>query len=57
MASEDRKIYRCAVCGYEYDPAAGDEVGGIAPGTAFGDLPDNYGCPVCGAPRSEFEPV
>jgi flavin reductase (DIM6/NTAB) family NADH-FMN oxidoreductase RutF/rubredoxin len=49
--------YRCVVCGYEYDPAQGDDVGGIAPGTAFEDLPDSWVCPVCGAPKSEFEKV
>lgn len=46
--------YVCDVCGYEYDPAAGDPDGGIAPGTAFEDLPDDWVCPVCGAPKSEF---
>ncbi len=47
--------YRCIVCGYVYDPAVGDEAGGIAPGTAFEDLPDSWVCPICGAPKSEFE--
>ena len=47
--------YKCTVCGYIYDPAAGDPDSGIAPGTAFDDIPDDWTCPVCGAAKSEFE--
>ncbi len=49
--------YVCDVCGYEYDPAQGDPDADIAPGTAFADLPDDWVCPVCGAPKSEFSKV
>lgn len=51
------KKWRCLVCGYEYDPAVGDDLSGIPPGTAFEDLPDDWECPMCGAPKSDFEPV
>lgn len=47
--------YECSVCGYIYDPKRGDPDGGIEPGTAFEDLPDNWVCPVCGAEKSQFE--
>ncbi len=47
----------CAVCGYVYDPAEGDSMNGIAPGTKFEDLPDDWVCPVCGAPKSQFNPA
>lgn len=47
--------YKCEVCGYIYDPEAGDPQHGIAPGTKFEDLPDDWVCPVCGAPKSQFE--
>lgn len=47
----------CSDCDYEYDPAIGDPTQGIAPGTAFDDLPDTWTCPECGAPKSEFYPV
>ena len=47
--------YVCSVCGYVYDPAEGDEENGIAPGTAFGDLPGDWTCPVCGASKDDFE--
>ena len=49
--------YECTVCGYIYDPAAGDPDSGVAPGTAFEDLPDDWVCPVCGAAKSEFGKV
>lgn len=47
--------YVCNVCGYVYDPANGDPDNGIEPGTGFGDLPDDWECPVCGAPKEDFE--
>jgi rubredoxin len=49
------KKYVCGICGYVYDPEKGDSEGGIAPGTAFEDLPDDWTCPVCGAGKDEFE--
>lgn len=47
----------CKVCGYVYNPEEGDPDSGIEPGTAFADLPDDWQCPVCGAAKSDFEPV
>jgi len=49
--------YRCTVCGYIYDPAAGDPANGINPGTAFGNLPDTWVCPECGVGKDSFEPA
>ncbi len=46
--------YECDPCGYIYDPAVGDPDNGIAPGTAFEDLPDDWECPVCGAGKEVF---
>lgn len=46
--------YKCAICGYIFDPAEGDPAGGIEPGTPFSDLPDDYLCPVCSAGKDEF---
>ena len=48
------KKYVCEVCGYIYDPAEGDEDSGIASGTAFEDLPEDWVCPLCGAEKSDF---
>jgi flavin reductase (DIM6/NTAB) family NADH-FMN oxidoreductase RutF/rubredoxin len=47
--------YKCKICGYIYDPAKGDPDGGIRPGTSFEELPDTWTCPICNAPKSEFE--
>jgi rubredoxin len=49
--------YRCSVCGYIYDPQKGDPDGGIDPGTAFKDIPDDWVCPVCGVGKDKFEPI
>jgi rubredoxin len=49
--------YECVVCGYVYDPAAGDPDNGIAPGTAFEDIPDDWVCPECGAGKEDFSAV
>ena len=49
--------YICTVCSYIYDPAVGDPDGGIAPGTAFEDIPEDWVCPLCGVGKEDFEPV
>ena len=49
--------YKCTVCGYIYDPGAGDPDGGIKPGTPFEKLPDDWVCPVCGASKDQFEKI
>jgi rubredoxin len=46
--------YECTICGYIYDPEVGDPEHGIKPGTAFENLPDDWVCPVCGAPKEQF---
>ena len=47
--------WTCVVCGYVYDAAVGDPDSGIAPGTKFEDLPDDWVCPVCGVSKDQFE--
>ena len=49
--------YKCDVCGYVYDPSAGDPMSDVPPGTSFEDLPGNWVCPVCGATKDEFSPT
>lgn len=51
------KSYECGICGYIYDPSIGDPDAGIEPGTPFEELPDDWECPVCGAPKEEFRPI
>ena len=48
--------YLCNVCGYVYDPAAGDPAHGVVPGTAFEALPDDWVCTECGVGKSDFSP-
>lgn len=48
--------YVCGPCGYIYDPEVGDPDNGVAPGTAFEDLPEDWTCPVCFAEKEEFAP-
>ncbi|NOX45175.1 MAG: rubredoxin [Caldiserica bacterium] len=49
--------WECTVCGWIYDPEAGDPSQGVEPGTPFEDLPESWVCPECGAPKSMFEKV
>lgn len=49
------KKYVCKLCGYVYDESFGEPDNGIAPGTKFEELPDDYECPLCGAGKEEFE--
>ncbi|HID97126.1 MAG TPA: rubredoxin [Thermodesulfobacteriaceae bacterium] len=49
--------YKCDICGYVYDPEAGDPGSGIAPGVSYDDLPDDWTCPVCGAAKDQFSPT
>ena len=50
------KKYICELCGYIYDPEVGDPDGGIAPGTPFESIPDDWACPLCGAEKSDVVP-
>lgn len=49
--------YLCVACQYVYDPAIGDQDSGIAPGTEFADIPEDWTCPVCGVGKDLFEPA
>ncbi|MFP4295670.1 MAG: FAD-dependent oxidoreductase, partial [Halothiobacillaceae bacterium] len=46
----------CRTCGWIYDPAEGDPDSGIAPGTRFEDIPEDWMCPLCGVTKADFEP-
>ncbi len=46
--------YVCNLCGWEYDPAAGVPEAGIAPGTPWEEIPEDFVCPLCGAGKEEF---
>ncbi len=46
--------YVCSVCGYTYDEEKGDPDVGIAPGTKWEDVPEDFVCPLCGAAKDMF---
>jgi len=48
------KKYVCDVCGYVYDPAAGDPDNGVNPGTPFDAVNEDWVCPVCGVGKDSF---
>ena len=52
--SSSWKRYLCSGCGYEYDPAIGDEENGVEPETLFTKLPEDWICPDCGEEKSAF---
>src|SRR5690349_15505952 len=56
-AVTDYKVYVCVQCGFEYDEAKGWPEDGIAPGTRWDDLPEDWSCPDCGAAKSDFDMV
>ena len=50
--------YRCPVCDYTYDEAAGAPREGFPAGTPWADVPDDWNCPDCGVrDKVDFEPV
>jgi rubredoxin-NAD+ reductase len=46
--------YRCAYCAHVYDEILGDPDSGIAAGTRFEDIPEDWMCPECGAAKSDY---
>ncbi len=56
---EDERPWRqyiCRACGYVYDEQDGDRDGGLAPGTRYEDIPDDWACPLCGVSKQDFDP-
>ena len=49
------EIYICRACGLLYNEAKGDDDSGLAPGTRFADIPDDWACPLCGVTKLDFE--
>ena len=54
--TEDWRQYICRACGLIYDEQFGDPDSGLAPGTRFDDIPDDWECPICGVTKTDFEP-
>lgn len=49
--------YKCDVCEWVYNPEEGYPEGGIAPGTPFEELPEDFECPICGVGKDMFSKV
>lgn len=54
---KDLKKWNCILCGFIYDEASGIPDEGIAPGTRWADVPDDWTCPHCSAGKLDFEMV
>lgn len=50
-------IYRCSICGHEYDPKTDERSQGTGRNVPFADLPMDWACPVCGAGKGTFRSV
>ena len=46
--------YICEVCEYAYDEEKGDPSSGVAPGTKWEDVPEDWVCPLCGVGKDQF---
>jgi rubredoxin len=57
MSDESYKSWKCRTCGYIYDERKGDPDEGLAPGTRWADIPDDWICPICGTAKSDFDMV
>lgn len=55
--AEPFKKWMCVVCGWIYDEETGDPDSGLGPGTRWGDVPESWVCPDCGAGKEDFEMV
>jgi len=51
------RTWMCLICGWIYDEAQGDPEHGVPPGTRWEDVPSDWTCPECGAPKQDFELV
>lgn len=49
--------YVCDVCGYIYDPENGEPDAGVAAGTKWEDVPEDFVCPLCGVGKDQFSPA
>jgi rubredoxin len=57
MSAEAYKSWQCRTCGYIYDEEKGDPDEGLAPGTRWAEIPNDWVCPECGTPKSDFDMV
>lgn len=56
VAAAAWQLFICKACGLVYDEEKGDADSGLAAGTRFADIPDDWACPLCGVTKADFEP-
>lgn len=54
MSAQEYQRYICDACGFIYDEAKGDPDSGLAPGTRYEDIPDDWECPLCGLSKADL---
>mgnify|MGYP001214836700 FL=1 len=57
MSNANFKSFICIVCGFVYSEEAGRPEDGVAPGTLWADVPEDWACPDCGVAKADFEVV
>ncbi|MFM2054869.1 MAG: hypothetical protein RL456_2906 [Pseudomonadota bacterium] len=57
MPASSQDLHVCTLCRHVYEPALGSPEDGIAPGTPWSAVPDDWCCPECGASKDDFEPL
>ena len=57
MSNTNFKTYICIVCGFIYNESAGRPEDGIAPGTKWADVSEDWACPDCGVAKADFEVI
>lgn len=55
MGDSEFRKYECVICGFIYDEAEGLPDDGIAPGTRWEDIPEDWECPDCGISKADFD--
>lgn len=57
VSDENYKSWMCIICGWVYEEEAGSPGDGLAPGTRWDDIPDDWICPDCGAEKEDFDMI
>ena len=57
FALMEYKTWMCVICGFVYDEELGLPEEGLAPGTRWADIPENWQCPDCDATKIDFEMI
>lgn len=54
VSSDEFRQWVCVICGWIYDEAAGCPEDGLAPGTRWAEVPDDWRCPLCDVGKTDF---